>query len=135
MLIRKFLLIAVLVVAGTFSWESFAENGVPRKTQTEILAETLAALNLSNPIADLEANIAKGDMHFIGINGYSCNAPGVVSDEDELLVMSAKYGLRCLAGTSDVLESNKQKVLIDRALEYARTYNVELLRRVHAGRI
>lgn len=133
MLLRKCHLIFLIVCAGAFNWQAYADNSVSNKSETELLAETLATLNLSNPIADLEANIAKGDKRFIGINGYTCSAPGVESAEDDRLVVSSKYGLRCLTGTSDVLESNKQKLLIDKALAYARIYNGELLRRIHAG--
>jgi hypothetical protein len=100
-----------------------------------VLAATLASLNLKNPVADLDANVAKGDLRFIGINGYSCNAPGVDKDEDDRLVTSARYGLRCLSGTGDVLESDKHKALVDKALEYAREYNKTLLARIHAGAI
>lgn len=104
------------------------------KTQTEVLGGTLASLNLANPTADLDTNLAKGDKRFIGINGYTCTTPGV-SNEEYSLVHSARYGLRCLAGTSDNMESEHHKAPIEKAIEYAQKYNNELLRRIHIGKI
>jgi len=103
----------------------------------QALKATLATLNLADPIADLEANLAKQDKRFIGINGYTCTAPGI-NDEDYdeyKLVQSSSYGLKCLAGTSDVIESNEHMRLINQAETYARTYNLELKRRVQIGSV
>jgi outer membrane lipoprotein LolB len=103
----------------------------------KVLKATLATLNLADPVADLEANLAKQDKRFIGINGYTCTAPGIKDeDHDEyMLVHSSLYGLKCLAGTSDAIESNEHMALISRAETYARTYNVELRRRIRNGSI
>ncbi len=127
--------VVLTILCFTSHWNVSANEPPQTKSQTEVLAATLASLNLKNPVADLDANVAKGDLRFIGINGYSCNAPGVDKDEDDRLVTSARYGLRCLSGTGDVLESDKHKALVDKALEYAREYNKTLLARIHAGAI
>jgi outer membrane lipoprotein LolB len=111
-----------------------ADDRIEVKTPVEVLSETLASLNLANPTADLEANLSKGDRRFIGINGYTCTTPGA-NNEEYSLVHSAQYGLRCLAGTSDNIESEHHKVLIEEATDYARKYNTELLRRIHTGKI
>lgn len=99
-----------------------------------MLITTLAALNLSNSVADLDANLKRLDKRFIGVYGYSCCAPGT-GDADWHLVQSMAYGLRCLAGTGDIIESDQDKVLMDKAWKYALTYNTELLRRIRAGLI
>ena len=65
----------------------------------EVLIATLATLNLADPVADLDANLAKQDKRFIGINGYTCDAAGI-SNDDYQLVHSSMYGLKCLEGTS-----------------------------------
>jgi hypothetical protein len=94
------------------------------------LTDTLASLNLANPIADLERNLVHGDHRFIGINGYACFAPGAEKAEEPF---SPKFGRHCLAGTSDAIEDDAHLALIAKATKYARDYNSELLRRIRAG--
>lgn len=100
--------------------------------RAEVLMATLATLNLADPVADLDANLAKQDKRFIGINGYTCDAPGI-SNDDYQLVHSSIYGLKCLEGTSDAIQSDADGALLLRADAYAKTYNLELRRRVRAG--
>ena len=132
MLVRNSYFIATLLFLCLCSSDGRADNMPPDQSPIAVLTATLATMNLSNPIADLEANTAKGDRRFIGINGYTCHAPGVGTKDDKF-VTSSLYGIRCLEGTGDVIEGNQHKHLIDKAIEYARTYNGELLRRIHAG--
>jgi len=134
MLVRNNIFIASALFSCLCSWNGQADNLPPDQSPIAVLTATLAMMNLSNPIADLEANAAKGDRRFIGINGYACHAPGV-GEKDDQFVTSSSYGIRCLEGTGDVIEGNKHKRLIDKAIEYARIYNIELLRRIHAGLI
>jgi hypothetical protein len=101
---------------------------------TKALTATLATLNLANPIKDLDANLKRNDRRFIGVASYACDAPGVRSS-DEPLTRSGTYGLRCLEGTGDVIESDEHLRLIQKATDYALAYNTELLRRIHAGLI
>lgn len=93
------------------------------------LTETLGSLNPEDPIADLENNLSRGDCRFMGINGYSCSAPGADDAEEP---WSPKFGRRCLRGTSDVIEGDAHLALINKATKYARVYNIELLRRIRA---
>jgi hypothetical protein len=72
------------------------------KSQAALLAETLATLNLSSPIADLKKSLERNDLRFVGINRYTCMAPGIGGTDTEL---PQQYGLRCLFGTSDFVES------------------------------
>lgn len=116
------------IVAATASNESVVGPG------TKALTATLATLNLANPIKDLNANLKRNDRRFIGVASYACDAPGV-RGSDEPLTRSATYGLRCLEGTGDIIESNEHLLLIDKARAYALAYNKELLRRIHAGLI
>lgn len=96
------------------------------------LLSTLNKMNLMNPIADLDANLASGDRRFIGINGYSCSEPGVANGDQDVV---DRFHSRCLEGTGDVIEGNLHWALIDAATAYATIYNAELLRRIRAGAV
>lgn len=96
-------------------------------SQAALLAKTLATLNLSSPIADLDANWDRKDHRFVGINSYSCMAPGIGGADTAL---PQRYGLRCLFGTSDFLESRAHAALMAEARRYAARYNAELARRI-----
>jgi hypothetical protein len=78
---------------------------------------------------DLEANLKRGDRRFVGLNGYTCTAPGVGDDDAKLVT---QFGLRCFEGTSDAIEGANHSALLGKAAKYAREYHVELLRRIHA---
>jgi hypothetical protein len=103
---------------------------------SQILAHSLRKLNLTNPLADLDSDMQRGNPGFIGINGYSCFAPGIdnfggTSGDQKL---ASSFPLHCIDGTGDVLSGQLlplQKV----AEDYAFTYNRELLRRIRAGRV
>ena len=109
-----------------------ASDQVAHRNNAAVLAATLAKLNLQNPLKDLKANLKHGDKRFIGVNGYTCDAPGAAV-EDQRIVSSPRFGLNCLDGTSDVTGSEEHFRLIQKATDYASAYNKELLRRIHAG--
>src|SRR5450755_1639751 len=71
MLVRNNIFIASALFSCLCSWNGQADNLPPDQSPIAVLTATLAMMNLSNPIADLEANAAKGDRRFIGINGYA----------------------------------------------------------------
>jgi hypothetical protein len=100
-------------------------------SQSALLAKTLATLNLSSPTADLEANLERQDLRFVGVNSYTCMAPGVGGADS---VLPQQYGLRCLFGTSDFLESREHAELMTTARRYAARYNAELVRRIRRHR-
>ena len=97
-------------------------------SQTALLTETLATLNLASPLADLNANLERQDLRFVGVNSYTCMAPGLGGIDSEL---PQQYGLRCLFGTSDFIENPHHAALMSAALRYAARYNAELARRIH----
>lgn len=96
-------------------------------SQAALLAKTLATLNLSSPIADLDVNWDRKDRRFVGVNSYTCMAPGIGGTDTAL---PQRYGLRCLFGTSDFLESRAHAALMSEARRYAARYNAELVRRI-----
>jgi hypothetical protein len=120
--------LALSVLASAYGDQP--QRGPPCTSQVCELTETLASLNLANPIADLERNLELGDRRFIAINGYACFAPGAEKAEQP---WSPRFGKHCLAGTSDDVEGEAHLALIAKATKYARDYNAELLRRIRAG--
>jgi hypothetical protein len=122
--------ISVMIFFATATVQ--ASDSDPQRNNAVVLAATLAKLNLENPLKDLNANLKRGDKRFIGIKGYTCDAPGA-TDADQAIVNSPKFGLNCLDGTSDVVGSEEHFRLIQKATDYATSYNKELLRRIHAG--
>ena len=119
-------LIAAILVACAPS----ASDSTPHGKNAALLATTLGSLHLSDPTVDLDANLKRGDVRFVGVYGFSCVAPGV---EEE--AATSRYGINCLAGTSDAIESTEHAALIQRARDYAERYNSELQRRRRAGLI
>jgi hypothetical protein len=126
-------LVALLCVSASVGCGP-SSNGAPSSqlSDEKVLRATLAALNLSDPVTDLDANLAKQDRRFIGVNGYTCTAPGVFDADGALVKL---YGLRCLSGTSDAIQSTRHEALVAQAKQYASTYNVELQRRLSAGAV
>jgi hypothetical protein len=107
---------------------------LPAASNIPVLEKTLSALNLDNPTKDLDFNLAHHDRRFVGIYGYTCDAPEVTEAEWKI-IHSGKYGMRCLEGTGDVVEGSVHKALIGKATKYAITYNRELLNRIRADQI
>jgi outer membrane lipoprotein LolB len=126
----RFVVALLLAFACADAPIALPSDTAPCDSQGCLLTKTLGNLNLGDPIADLEKNLKGEDKRFIGINGYSCVAPGAENAKEPA---SAKFGIRCLEGTSDLVEGKAHEALIKRAIGYARTYNVELLRRIRAG--
>ncbi len=125
------LLIAVMCLSSaTVGAEDAIATPHITMSQAALLAETLATLNLSSPIADLKKSLERNDLRFVGINRYTCTAPGIGGTDTEL---PQQYGLRCLFGTSDFVESREHAGLIDTARRYAERYNAELARIIHRG--
>ena len=72
-------------------------------------------------------NLNAGDTRFVGIYGFTCTAPGVQESELNLLRI---HGVKCLAGTSDLIESREHLRLIRKARDYAERYNLTLIERL-----
>ena len=127
---HKFCLLSAFAFLGVVAAAVSKDGGVGPGTKA--LTATLATLNLAHPIKDLDANLKRNDRRFIGVASYACDAPGV-RGSDEPLTRSPTFGLRCLEGTGDVIESDEHFRLMQKATDYALAYNTELLRRIHAG--
>jgi outer membrane lipoprotein LolB len=95
-----------------------------KDSNTVILKRGLIGLNIEHPEDDLQKNIDRKDFRFVCICGYACYAPGIGKDNVKL---SERYGLKCIEGTNDVLESEEHGKLMQVAKNYAETYNMLLL--------
>jgi hypothetical protein len=142
---RLTIVVAAMLLAACNSHQSIQESETP-PTSTRIpadsdlepssirLAQSLRSFNLVNPTSDLDANLQRGDYRFIGLNGYTCYAPGLdytagPTDEQDFAL---SHGLNCVEGTGDVLDSQLME-LQHIATTYATIYNKELLRRIRSG--
>lgn len=119
------------IVTSTIDCPFHSDNGKAGPGTVQLLS-TLSKMNLVNPIADLDANLATGDRRFIGINSYSCSEPGVANSDQDAV---DRFHSHCLEGTGDVIEGNLDWALTDAATAYATKYNTELLRRIRAGTV
>lgn len=125
---------AIFVVPIMLATASVSAADLPAASNIPVLEKTLSALSLNNPTKDLDFNLAHNDRRFVGIYGYTCDAPEV-TDAEWKIIHSGKYGMRCLEGTGDVVEGSVHKALIGMAMKYAIAYNRELLNRIRAGQI
>jgi hypothetical protein len=98
------------------------------------LEATLSQLNLADPVADLNRNLAKDKTYFVGICEPPGRTPGV-PPADEDLVHSSAHGLWCLPGSGDPIKSEKYAHAIDQARSYSSRYNAELLSRIRNGTV
>ena len=145
-MLRPFLLVSIATIvllaactrkeasptlASTNDCEFRPDNGKAGPGTVQLLS-TLSKLNLVNPIADLDANLATGDRRFIGINSYSCSEPGIANGDQNAV---DRFHSHCLEGTGDVIEGNLDWALTDTATAYATKYNTELIRRIKAGTV
>ena len=115
-------LIATLVVASGSGCSRSSDIDVEDKG----LATFLAQANLADPAKDVESALARGDRRLLGLQGFSCSAPGISS---ESAPKAASLELNCIPGTGDVIlkghEGSRAKVA-----SYAMTYNLELMRKI-----
>ena len=103
------------------NWSEQSTMTIPN---IELLKRTMESLHLENPTQDVDVRITNKDMRFVGVYGYSCSAPGIEKDD---LALIQKHGIRCLDGTSDYIESERHRQLIESAISYAEKYNRYLL--------
>ena len=102
-------------------------NSQPITSNAATLKTTIGGLNIGNPEVDVDKNTGNNDFRFICICGLTCYAPGVEKDD---LTLTKKYGVRCLEGTSDAIESDEHEKLIQTARIYAEAYNMLLLKKL-----
>ena len=93
---------------------------------TTLLRTEAKTLDLANPETDLRTQIAAKSYKFIGVSGYvGCYPHGLTATDIDLV---KKHGIRCIAGTSDVVESKEHGALMEEVTRYTTTYNAALAR-------
>ena len=114
------------------------ENRIPPDAELDPhsrpLAQSLRKFNLQDPVSDLEVALQRSDHRFLGVNGYTCAAPGLdysAGSTDEQSYVSS-FGIICIEGTMEL--GDQQHFNLERIADaYATTYNRELLRRIRSG--
>ena len=112
-------MVASLALVMAISIAFTACQTAPSRLAT--LRDTVSQLNLNDPEADAESNFARGDARFIGVVDVGCHAPG--REGLALKALVATHGLRCLAGTSDVVENSEHRALQEKVSRYGIAYN------------
>jgi hypothetical protein len=89
----------------------------------------LRRLKDANPEADAANAIARGDLRFLAVGGFTTDVPGVPTPKENSLVRT--HGVRAIPGTSDNPVSIELQIL---AVGYAERYNKHLLDHLSRGR-
>lgn len=130
----KRLSIFAALASLAFSFAGYAQAwpntfGKSRGREEVTLSATLSHLNLKEPAQDAKEHVASGDLRPVGLIGYSCSVPDARGAS-----LPPKVAIRCLEGTSDFIESDEHRHLIEVARTYAIAYNEALDQLVNAGR-
>src|ERR1700722_9633278 len=96
------------------------------------LLAIVSKMNLTNPIADLDVDLSRGNRRFIGIVSHGCTEPGIGDGDRDV---ASRFRTECLEGTGDIVEGNLHRALTDAATSYALKYNTELVRRIRTGKV
>lgn len=121
----KTLFHVTLMFIVTLSSHSVAYGEEKANTSNvDILRGIISHLNIKKPESDLANNLKNGDKRFIGINGYTCVVPGITESNS---VLVSAYGIHCLRGTSDAIDSFEHAQLMSIAIQYAKQYNKLLI--------
>jgi len=109
-----------------------------KQVDNPILAQgllgTLSQLNLSDPVSDLNRNLAQEKRFFVGLCEPPGHTPGVPQAYEDL-VHVPEHGLWCLPGSGDPIKTSKYSDAIDQARKYSSQYNAELLHRIQRGEV
>lgn len=100
---------------------------------TALLRAETKTLNLPNPETDLRTQIAAKSYRFLGVSGYvGCYPHGLTAAQIGLV---KKYGIRCIDGTGDVIESEEHGTLMKEVVRYATAYNAALAEHLKAAHV
>ena len=75
----------------------------------------------ASPTDDAKEAIRRNDLRFLAARGYALTVPGI---DDYHERFSEKYKYRIIEGTTDTPKDNEGFRLQDRAIEYAKSYNL-----------
>lgn len=81
-------------------------------------------LRVDNAVLDARSNFASGRIYFLAYNGVGTEVPGIEGGSDLL----KSVGYVEIRGTSDFPKTLEEENANDRAMQYSRDYNAELMR-------
>ena len=91
----------------------------------------MSGFHLDAPNSDVVQHIAQGDYRPIGLVDGDGNCHAVSKDSKtsrELQVFANNFEIRCLHGATNHPENPKHQALLDTAINYADTYNEDLIK-------
>lgn len=112
-------IIIFLILGISSSIPVIAENAIDDISQLQWLKN-------ADPIADANKAIIAKKYTLFAVEGYTWEIPGV--SEDNKFDYRKKYGITIIKGTSDVVLNKEHARLIELAEEYARRYNLQILK-------
>ena len=89
--------------------------------------KTLRWVQTADPSVECKAALARGDHRLLAVRGLVVSLPGVDSLNTEYYRQN--YGVREIEGTTDALVNEEHHRLVQRAIDYAKAYNLMM---VHA---
>jgi hypothetical protein len=81
----------------------------------------LSRLEDANPVDDANEAIRQNDLRFLAVRGYTITVPGI---DDYPEQFAEKYKYRIIEGTTDTPKNNEEFKLQDKAVKYAKAYNI-----------
>ena len=88
--------------------------------------EQLRWVETANAVADADESAKSDNYQLLAIAGYTWSLPGI--DDEKKWAYRDRYGIKLLEGTSDVIQGSEHARLIKLATEYARQYNLRILK-------
>lgn len=98
-----------------------------RRANDEYFVQETARYRSASPLHDATAAAAKGDTNFYGVMGVGLSLPGV-TNKAILIPAMEKHQFRVIPGTSDVIEGESHLQYVLAANDYAKAYNLALLK-------
>jgi hypothetical protein len=112
--------VSVLILIGCINAEK--KENTPMNSKNNLTGPQ--NLEKANPAEDLAADIKNGQLHFLAIRGYALSIPGVKNYYERF---AKKIPLKIVEG-SDAIRSNEERKLRELTIDYARQYNLLLLK-------
>ena len=103
-----------------------AVSGIACNRNDSAEIKLLKWVETADPITDSKAALAKGDHRLLAIRGLIVSLPGVDSLDTDYY--KQQYGVKEIEGTTDGLVNHEHRVLVQRAIDYAKIYNLMIVR-------
>jgi hypothetical protein len=92
------------------------------------IADQSSALAGADPLLDASEAYRKRDFRLVGVLGIGLSTPGVTVESSKRLLGPQRHlGIKTISGTSDMISSPDHEQMIQRAHEYAKAYNAQMM--------